>query len=248
LPASYYVGNGHVVDSKWNTSAQFDIIIADYNFGPVLFRGEDGTEYFPYESVYAVGEVKSTYYKSKSYISDFITALTDLRLKLSRPKTPPNYLGRGITLDSGLRLNVNVPYRNPMVAFMIFVASNDFDTSLVTPLYLTEPPSTLPSVICLLDKGLIVNALFEEDKIDIPKSLNVNPEFNTSNAEGVNYWIFQTINRKEFRLGAHFAFLYFSLWQHLQSSALGSPHILSYLGEMFTDIDIEWLDFVNCSV
>ncbi len=58
LPSAYYVGHGRVVDARWASSSQLDVVIADNLGASVLFRTAAGTEYFPYESVYAVGEVK----------------------------------------------------------------------------------------------------------------------------------------------------------------------------------------------
>ena len=71
LPQQYYVGQGHVVDSDLNTSGQFDITIADNKGSPILFSSANNTDYLTYESVYAVGEIKSTYYKHKNYVKDF---------------------------------------------------------------------------------------------------------------------------------------------------------------------------------
>jgi hypothetical protein len=65
LPLKYYVSQGHIVDKALSTSSQLDIIIADNSGSPVLFTSENGTEYFPYESIYSFGEIKSTYYAAK---------------------------------------------------------------------------------------------------------------------------------------------------------------------------------------
>src|SRR4051794_7068998 len=64
LPSQYHVGNGHIVDANLNTSPQIDILVVDSHGTPVLMRSESGAEYVPYESVYALGEVKSTYKRS----------------------------------------------------------------------------------------------------------------------------------------------------------------------------------------
>jgi len=72
LSKIYYVGHGHIVDSSLETSPQLDVIIVD-NFGaPRLFEAKNGTEYFPYESVYAIGEIKTTYYKSQKCIHELL--------------------------------------------------------------------------------------------------------------------------------------------------------------------------------
>ena len=67
LEPRYHVTSGHLIDPESRVSPQIDIIIAD-NFGlPSLLTTQDGTEYIPITSVLAIGEVKSTYYKSKGY-------------------------------------------------------------------------------------------------------------------------------------------------------------------------------------
>src|SRR5215510_12900431 len=78
LPERYYTGQGHIVDSRLNFSSQLDVVIADNKGAPILFKAEDGTEYYPYESVYAIGEVKSTYYKSKKYIHEFSKSIDSI--------------------------------------------------------------------------------------------------------------------------------------------------------------------------
>lgn len=71
LPSRYYVTHGHLIDANGEVSPQLDIIIAD-NFNiPSLMTTKDGTEYIPIDSVYAIGEIKSTYYKSQDYIQGF---------------------------------------------------------------------------------------------------------------------------------------------------------------------------------
>jgi hypothetical protein len=81
LPIKYYVSQGHIVDKELCTSPQLDIIIADNSGSPVLFTSENGTEYFPYESIYSFGEIKSTYYSSKKYIPCFINSTKSIYMK-----------------------------------------------------------------------------------------------------------------------------------------------------------------------
>lgn len=84
LPTSYYVGHGHVVDSRLTSRPQMDVVIADNSGSPVLFMAENGTEYFPYEPVYAIGEVKSTYYRRARHIDKFADNVARLRAELQR--------------------------------------------------------------------------------------------------------------------------------------------------------------------
>src|SRR2546423_9766552 len=81
---AYYVGHGHIVDSEWVTSPQLDVIIADNNSTPILFTGATGTEYFPYESVYAIGEVKTSYDRSDKPIHAFTDELKQIKSAMKR--------------------------------------------------------------------------------------------------------------------------------------------------------------------
>jgi hypothetical protein len=58
LPIKYYVSQGHIADESLKISSQLDLIIADNSGSPVLFTSENGTEYFPYESIYSFAEIK----------------------------------------------------------------------------------------------------------------------------------------------------------------------------------------------
>src|SRR5262249_49327370 len=71
LSGKYYVGHGPIVDSRLVTSRQLDVIIADNANTPVLFKAKNGSEYMPYESVYAIGEAKTAYDNSKKPIQAF---------------------------------------------------------------------------------------------------------------------------------------------------------------------------------
>ncbi len=91
LPASYYVGHGHIVDQQLHVSPQLDVVIADNNGAPILFQAEDGSEYFPYEGVYAIGEVKTSYERSRRPIHTFTEQLTRIHAQLERKEPEPHY-------------------------------------------------------------------------------------------------------------------------------------------------------------
>jgi hypothetical protein len=85
LPPRYYVTHGHLIDANGEVSSQLDIIIAD-NFNiPSLMTTKDGAEYIPVDSVYAIGEIKSTYYKSQDYIQGFSKVLEDIEKATAQP-------------------------------------------------------------------------------------------------------------------------------------------------------------------
>jgi len=236
LPTDYYIGHGHAVDSQLNTSPQFDIVIAENSRSPILFVTENGTEYFPYESVYAIGEIKSSYYKSKKYVHTFVDNVARVKSELQREEVPPTYLPGGINLSgSGVSLPGAPRYRNPLFFFMVFVDSNDFQIADIEELYSTMPDSELPNILCLLDRGVVLNAKVPAGaEGDTPLGIiNIRPEFNTETAGETNNWIFVPFGTLENRIGANFGFLYFVLTQHLGSCILEPPNLLQYLNRMF---------------
>ncbi|MFZ1219715.1 MAG: DUF6602 domain-containing protein, partial [Chthoniobacterales bacterium] len=136
----------------------FDVIIADNSSTPILFEAENGCQYFPWESVYAVGEIKSTYTKSKRYISSFAKSVAKLKKDLRRLPTPPNYLGHGVSLGAGLSLDESRPYRNPLFQFIVFFDSGDLTRSDAAREYCTNEDEDLPVVSLFLDGRIIVKA------------------------------------------------------------------------------------------
>lgn len=238
LPTSYYIGHGHVVDSRLNCSNEIDIVIADNLSTPILLKSANGAEYFIFESVYAIGEIKSSYYKSKDYISKFIDVVSDLKFrnKLQREKVSPDYLGNGISLGGGLSIDrtPSWPYMNPLFSFMLFVDSGDFEVEDIQKIYNERKPIELPNIVCFLDKGLIVNF---RGKAEGSKPISLNdidlfPEFNDNTAQ--NEWHLINISNSENVIGANFAFLCLTLINHLNASLLKNTNVLPYLFNIFS--------------
>lgn len=88
LPSRYYVTHGHLIDINGEVSSQLDVIVADNSNIPSLMTTMDGTEYIPIDSVYAIGEIKSTYYKSEKYIEGFSNVISDIRNRLYHEEIP----------------------------------------------------------------------------------------------------------------------------------------------------------------
>jgi hypothetical protein len=238
LPSAYYVGRGHVVDSHLTTSADMDILIADNSNAPTLFRAEDGTEYFPYEALYAVGEVKSTYYRERDYVEKFIQDVDGIRNGLQRERTPLRYLGPGIRVGAGLSVGGDEErtYRNPLFSFMLFVDSGSFTPDHLTDLYTARPDLELPNLLCFLDKGIVVNARISVDEaagMGTIQTVNLRPEFNDV-FDSSNQWVFMPFGNEENRLGINFCFLHFALLFHLSNSRLMPPDMLAYMNRFFS--------------
>jgi hypothetical protein len=231
LPTSYYIGHGHVVDSSLTSSPQMDVVIADNSGSPILFMTENGTEYFPYEAVYAVGEIKSTYYRREDYVRKFVKSVAHVRTDLKREPTPPTYLGSGLNVGRGITTGVTIPYQNPLFSFMVFANAGDFHESDLDELYTSEGAGVLPNIVCLLGKGVVVNVKAATSPSSRPMSININPEFNRAPDAGVdwfNTWVFVPAD-----LATSFGILYFALVTHLRGCRLMPPNMLDYLNNIF---------------
>lgn len=158
LPMKYYVGHGHIVDSDLNVSPQFDVIIADSNATQILYDGENGTQFFPYESVYAVGEIKSSYYKSSKYVQRYISALKQVLENFYREPVSGSYIGNGIELGAGLSVAGTRETQNQLFSFMLFGSRNDCERSELNEQLAASNSIPNPNVICFLDGTIITRS------------------------------------------------------------------------------------------
>jgi hypothetical protein len=218
LPPSYYLGHGHVVDYRWFSSPQYDIILSNRSSVPPLFKAENGTEYFAYETIFAVGEIKSTYRRDQDYIGKFIESCRKLR-KLQRQKVDE----RGHM------------YRNPLLTFMLFVDSGDFEADHVEEMYLNTVTAELPNIVCFLNKGLIMNVQFALNDLGekVPLKVNTIPEFNGTVEVRHNHWTLFNFSNDADKLGGNWGYLYYLLLGHLGFCQLSSPNISTYLMKLF---------------
>lgn len=255
LPASYHVGHGHIVDQHLNTGSQLDVVIADNHGTPILFQAENGSEYFPYEGVYAIGEVKSFYEKSKRYIHQFAEQLTKIRTQLDREMPEPHYVLRRSNMPTYSPVDEITPfsfmtpmldsiYGNPLFSFMFFADAGDFRLEDVIDLYQTQPADKLPNIVCLLNRGVIVNAVthFEEDKrhnwgplqsMLQPGMINLIPARNILHEDVRHQWVLLEYGATDQQLAAHFSTLYSMLATHLRECRLTAPNLVAYVEQLF---------------
>lgn len=234
LPGLCHVGHGHIIDASHAISPQLDVIIADRAATPILFRCENGTEYIPYECVYAIGETKTSYSKAKKPIHKFTDTIRRIRSELNRAKTPTNYLGNGIALGDRFVLSDNRPYKNPLFSFMLFVGGDHFEITDVSDLYKTEPPENLPNVVCILDQGLLLYIKIQK-KEEGPyafKSINIVPEFVTKTEGQEDHWAFIPYGDNSNRPAMTFGVLWFLLMEHLRDCILSEPRLLQYISDL----------------
>jgi hypothetical protein len=231
LPFQYYLSQGHIVDQELRVSPQLDVIVADNNATPILFKGQNGTEYFPYESVYLIGEIKSTYVKSKHYISAFSSKYQGIKATLQRDPTPPTYLGNGINLGEGLSTGVKVPYRNPLFAFMLFVDSGDVDEKDLLSEYSKYSDEFLPNIVCFADGRILAKAeMMEREGAFVVGPMDTGAHRIISRDD--IHWFMYNLTDKECKGGQALALLMLSIFEHLQSTVLMNPPINKYLNHI----------------
>lgn len=222
LPRAYYIGHGHIVSPSWHSSRQLDVVISDAERAPILFRAEDGTEYFTVESVYAIGEVRSSYDRGANPLGEVSEKIAEFRSAFSRARTPRVHHGQDAW-----------PYRNPLFFFVVFVSSEEFATDQLQELYSSTDPSNLPNIVCFLDRGCIVRSapLAAADGRVGPGGLSFTPEFDEARGCTENRWILLPFGPdEETRFGANWGFFYFVLSTFLEDCVLLPPNLLHYFG------------------
>lgn len=229
LPAKYYVTHGHLVDMNGSVSPQLDLIVADNFTLPSLMTTKDGTEYVPIETVYAIGEVKSTYYKSHKYIEGFSDTLQDIRTNLHREEIPNTTYG-GITHETLLRdmvLARGGRVLNRLFAFMFFIDAGDFAFAHAGKLFGERDRRYLPNVSALMNQGIVVRGRLDGDQF----AINRYPEDPQHDQEE---WFFSPYPGDESGslAGNHLGFEYYSLLEHLNNSFVEPPSLWKYMTKM----------------
>jgi hypothetical protein len=223
LPAAYGVGHGHIVDRKKVTSGQIDIVVHDAMTAALVARGADGTSYYPYESVLAIGEVKTSYRRSDDPIGAFskdIVAIRDMDRERPGPQSALLRLGFG----AGVTLPTGWPYRNPMFSFLVCLESEEFDQSEFARVASSVRLPDRPTIVCLLDRGVLVN-LVRPDSGGV--AIDWWPEFDVGGA----HWELLTFDAAE-SAGLTLGVLYSGLGEHLSWAAVKAPDPKDYVPEL----------------
>ncbi|MBC6608907.1 hypothetical protein H8B13_18950 [Hymenobacter sp. BT188] len=231
LPLNYYVGHGHIADEELNLSGQHDLIIADNIGSPILFKSENNTEYFPYESVYSIGEIKSTYRSSGKAIEKYVSKIRSLQDVLRRKETPLNMLSNTVSLDQNffkVPSNYGWPYRSYVYKFMLFANGGDFKIEQLKELYKNTENKYLPNVVVIFDQGIVINCELFDKEGNAIKTLTINPypEFIEPNEAHRYEWLL--VKFGESITSSSLAYLYFTLNDHLRKCLLLKPDLSRY--------------------
>jgi len=230
LPKRFHVTQGHLIDRNGIVSPQLDLIISDNTSIPSLLTTADGTDYIPVESVYAIAEIKSTFYRSKKYIENFADTLHFIREEMARPLIENTIYGglRDSTAMRDMFLGKPHKYLNPLFSFMVFVDSGDSDHTVLKNVFAAIPHEDLPGITVLLDKAVVfygkrINSKFSFLKYPWLEQSAENSWFVTS-LQG-------TLDTGSME-GNHLCMIYYALLEHLNQSFLEPPDIGSYFHEM----------------
>lgn len=229
LPEKVIVSQGHIIDESLKISYQQDVIIADNFFSKSLIQTLDGTEIFPYESVYATGEVKRQW--SQKNLKSLIKSIERSKSDLTRLKIESNLIESGSSFIKTSNQITNNPFRNPLFTFSF---SLDFDESYslkrISQLLKNTKTEYLPNVSVVLNEGIFVfvnREKFDQGLLEV----SLYPEFKA----GEDFcWVFITMEPEDC-----LAYLVFMITQHLSESVLSKSAYLKYIQNM---IEINLVD------
>jgi len=209
----------------------YDVIIADSNATPILYEGENRTQYFPYESVYAIGEIKSSYYKTSKQPQKFSENVDRLLTNFYREDVPNNYIGHGITLGDGLSSGIHVDKQNEIFSFMVFGSLNDFDEEDMAK-QLHSLDGEHPNIMCFLDGSVVTKAHLESTS----QGFNLGPLALAAKEKRVPDLHKVSIKfTNEQASASSLTVLMLSLFQHLSRTMLKEPPFGAYVESILGD-------------
>lgn len=196
LPQKYAVGNGVITDVEGTQSKQQDFFVYDA-FNSPTFLHMDSSSIIPVESVYATIEIKSTLSKETLRQSiDNIKSVKELKITV-------------------LKNSFIVPEQYNFILGTIFAYTSDSAIETIAQnvdnICKNIPKEIQPSIICILDKGLIINV--KKDKMN---QIDIIPSNQTTwgiikNTKEITFYLF-----------------YLILQQHLNTTINFPPDLLKY--------------------
>ncbi|MDE0165829.1 MAG: hypothetical protein OXL36_12105 [Bryobacterales bacterium] len=227
LPQPYYVTSGYLIDSEHRLSPQLDIIVSDGSNLPSLYATQDGTEYVPITSVYAIGEIKSTYYKSKGYLQKASQVLAAIA-EMQRPLIKNTAFGGELRDETTIRdtmLGSTNRFLNQLFSFLFCVDAGDFQFKDVVDHLNDTRLSSCPSVTVLMNQGVLLRAKRRRDGRGIAWC-----RYPTEAASPDYDWVFAESMAPEggSREGSGLAMLCGMLIEHLRNSHLEAASAYAY--------------------
>lgn len=238
LPNRFHVTHGHLIDQNKVVSPQIDIIISDNTFMPSLMTLSYGTAFIPIDSVYAIAEIKSTYYKSKNPIIKFSDTLKYIREKMTRPlieNTAFEMLTKGKgpndnTLIRDMIISKPHKYLNPLFSFILFVNSGKAKIEDIESVFSKTADENLPCMTVMLNSALVAYGKEVEEK----KGTGFTKYPFLHQSMGYTWRIFTLTGKSdsESTEGNHLCAIYYFLLNHLNESFLEAPNLKPYIADM----------------
>lgn len=228
IPDKYRIGQGHIIDSNHLVSPQIDILITESSTLPILIKTADSTEYYPCESIYAIGEVKTTYSKRGKPIEKFCDMFHSIKTEMKRETVINTAFGGELSGDTLLNHTfLGCPNKtlNPLYSFIVFVNTGDFKWDTFKSIVEKFDNEYLPNLIVFLDSGIVFNGSMIDGKLNLYRY----PEY----LETKSNWMFTTSSDLSIASGVHLTFLYYDLLSHLSSCYLEHPNYMSYFRDYF---------------
>jgi len=153
--------------------------------------------------------------------------------------TPPQQITQdfAMTVSGGILKSPDKrPYKNPLFKFIVFVDSNDFEINDIKQVLKETEDKFSPNLICLLDKGVIVKSKILKDGTTYSLGpIDFYPEFVVYGKDKTEFeWVFLEFGDERYRAASNFAFLIFSLNEHLRHCLVLKPEILNYFNNFFS--------------
>lgn len=229
LPDRYCVTSGHLIDFHGNVSSQQDIIIADTMRMSSLYTTRDGTEYIPAPSVFAVGEVKSSYRHAENCFGKYASTLDTIN-SLDRPLVENTHRFGEINDDTMISDLVRPisphKYNNRLFSFLLCIDGGDFVFDRVKDQLRNVDRNVVPNFSTLLNKGVIVYA-----NKNMEQTFDFAPYPDDRDPTTHDWcWIEGSPADGYSKAGIHLSVLYAALLDHLLRSELAYSGLYEYMG------------------
>ncbi|MBN2878369.1 MAG: hypothetical protein JXN65_01955 [Clostridia bacterium] len=225
-PNNVRVLSGHIVGKNKEISPQIDTIITDSQNISSLFTSEDGTNYVPISSVYAVGEIKSTFTHAKqesgkSYIDKFVENKEIIDEKLGHV-LEVNTMFDGQTKNPLLEhmvFNSTSPWMNKIFHFLFCFSKGTAKLENLKKEFQKNDKKYLPNLTVMMDSYSIFycNKEYKAEKY---------PEY----IGQAGSWVLNPFDENPncSQMANNLGFFYYLLMQHINNSLLNDRDILPY--------------------
>lgn len=206
------------------------MIICESSKNPTFCSLANKSEFVYYETVYAISEIKRSYYDKGLFLS-FSKNIERIKTLLHREQIQADEIEY-----SNVRLKIakkvtNNPIRNPLFSFMFIVDSTGLNFNQLSSDIKAINKSFIPNMTIFLDAGILLNIEEEYKKRNI--KINLYPEYSQNGK-----WVFWKWDDNPVAL---LAFQYMLLVQHLNISCTGMPDLWEYTQKTF-NLSIDNLD------